>query len=233
MNNYELSIVIPFYNEEKTIKPLTNILVNEFKRNNINCELILVDNGSDDKTSEIVNKLSKEYKNVKAVRVRVNQGYGWGILNGLKFATGEHVGYMDGDFEIQPNGILKLYKKMKKNNSDIGKGIRDKPESDIFKVIASYGYDILFFILFFKFIKQVNANPKIMRKSCYKKMNLSSKDWFIDSEIIIKGLKNNYKIVSQIVLYNPRKTGESHLKFFNLFSTIVLYLKNIIKYRFS
>ena len=229
----DLSIVVPFYNEEETVELLTNTLINEFNKNNIDYELILVNNGSDDKTSEIVNKLSEKYKNVKAVHVKVNQGYGWGILNGLKIANGGYVGYMDGDFEIQPSGLLNVYKRIKETNADIGKGVRDKRESDTLKAILSVGYDFLFFFLFFRFIKQVNANPKIMRKSCYKKMNLSSKDWFIDSEIIIKGLKNNYKIVSQIVLYNPRKTGESHLKFFNLFSTIVLYLKNIIKYRFS
>jgi len=64
-------------------------------------------------------------------------------------------------------------------------------------------------------------------------MNLSSKDWFIDSEVIIKGLKNNYKIVNQVVSYVPRKTGESHIKFFDLFSIIIKYLQNTIKYRFE
>jgi len=64
-------------------------------------------------------------------------------------------------------------------------------------------------------------------------MNLTSKDWFIDSEIIIKGLKNDFKIVSQVVSYTPRNKGASHLKFFDLFPTIVTYLRHIIKARFS
>ena len=229
----DLSIVVPFYNEEETVELLTNTLINEFNKNNIDYELILVNNGSDDKTSEIVNKLSEKYKNVKAVHVKVNQGYGWGILNGLKIANGGYVGYMDGDFEIQPSGLLNVYKRIKETNADIGKGVRDKRESDTLKAILSVGYDFLFFFLFFRFIKQVNANPKIMRKICCKKMNLSSKDWFIDSEVIIKGLKNNYKIVNQVVSYVPRKTGESHIKFFDLFSMIIMYLKNTIKYRFG
>ena len=229
----DLSIVVPFYNEEETVELLTNTLINEFNKNNIDYELILVNNGSDDKTSEIVNKLSEKYKNVKAVHVKVNQGYGWGILNGLKIANGGYVGYMDGDFEIQPSGLLNVYKRIKETNADIGKGVRDKRESDTLKAILSVGYDFLFFFLFFRFIKQVNANPKIMRKSCCKKMNLSSKDWFIDSEVIIKGLKNNYKIVNQVVSYVPRKTGESHIKFFDLFSIIIKYLQNTIKYRFE
>jgi glycosyltransferase involved in cell wall biosynthesis len=233
MNNYELSIVIPFYDEEETVEPLTNTLINEFNKNNINYELILVNNGSSDNTSKIVDKLSKTYKNVKTVHIKINQGYGWGILNGLKIANGEYVGHMDGDFEIQPLGLLNLYKRIKKTNADVGKGVRDKKESDILKYISSIGYDFLFFFLFFRFIKQVNANPIIIRKSCYKKMNLSSKDWFIDSEIIIKGLKNNYKIVNQVVSYIPRKTGKSHINFFDLFPIVIHYLKNTIKYRFE
>src|SRR3989344_8059999 len=113
----DLSIVVPFYNEEETVELLTNTLINEFNKNNIDYELILVNNGSDDKTSEIVNKLSEKYKNVKAVHVKVNQGYGWGILNGLKIANGGYVGYMDGDFEIQPSGLLNVYKRIKETNA--------------------------------------------------------------------------------------------------------------------
>lgn len=233
MRNYDLSIAIPFYNEEKTIEPLTDILINEFRKNNINYELILVDNGSSDFTPEIVDRLAKKYENVKSVHVKINQGYGWGILNGLKIASGEYVGYMDGDLEIQPDGLLKLYKKIKVINADIGKGVRDRKESDTAKFILSVGYDLLFFFLFFKFVKQVNANPKIIRRSCYKKMNLDSKDWFIDSEIIIKGLKNGYKIVDQIVSYIPRKTGKSHINLLDLLWMIIYYLKNTIKYKFK
>ena len=228
----ELSVVIPFYNEEKTIEPLTNTLINKFNKSNINYELILVDNGSSDNTPKIADNLSKKYKDVKTVHVKINQGYGFGILSGFKVSYGEYIGYMDGDFEIDPESIIKRYKKARKYNADIGKGIRDKKEANIFKALASFGYDFLFFILFFKFIKQVNANPKIIRRYCYNKMNLNSKDWFIDSEIIIKALKNNYKVVNQTVSYKPRESGESHLKFFDLFPVIFKYFKNIIKARF-
>jgi len=228
-----LSVVIPFYDEERTIEPLVNKLRYIFNKDKINYELILVDNGSKDNTFEIIDKLSKKYKNVKPVYIKINQGYGWGILNGLKVAVGEYVGYIDGDLEIEPEGILNLYNKIKKTNADIGKGIRNRKEADTFKFIASCGYDILFFLLFFRYIKQVNANPKIMKKDCYRNMNLSSKEWFIDSEIIIKALKNNYKIVNEVVFYTPRKDGESHIKLFNLFSIIFMYLKQIIKARFN
>src|SRR3989344_1280893 len=232
MKNCDLSITIPFYNEEKTIEPLTRILINDLERNNINYELILVDNGSNDFTPKIVDKLANECEYVKSVHVEVNQGYGWGILNGLMVATGEFVGYMDGDLEILPEDIVKLYKKIKNANADVGKGVRDHKEHGVLKNIASFGFDALFFILYLRFIKQVNANPKIIRKVCYKKMNLISKGWFIDTEIIIKGLENNYKIVDQIVSYTPRERGVSHLGFFDLFPTIVEYFINIIKFRF-
>src|SRR3989344_8819043 len=184
MKSYDLSIAIPFYNEEKTVEPLTNILIKELKNNNINYELILVDNGSGDSTSKIVDKLAEKYEDVKSVHVKLNQGYGWGILNGLMVATGEYVGYMDGDLEILPEDIVKLYKKIKNANADVGKGVRDHKEHGVLKNIASFGFDALFFILYLRFIKQVNANPKIIRKVCYKKMNLISKGWFIDTEII-------------------------------------------------
>src|SRR3989344_9384492 len=147
MKNCDLSITIPFYNEEKTIEPLTRILINDLERNNINYELILVDNGSNDFTPKIVDKLANECEYVKSVHVEVNQGYGWGILNGLMVATGEYVGYMDGDLEILPEDIVKLYKKIKNANADVGKGVRDHKKYEVLQNMTSLVLHIYCYIL--------------------------------------------------------------------------------------
>lgn len=225
----DLSIVIPFYDEEETVEPLTNVLVNEFKKNNINYELILVDNGSDDNTPKIVDKLFKKYNSVKTVHVKTNQGYGFGILSGLKVAKGDYIGFIDGDLEVLPSDVIKVYNKIRKDDADICKGIKNIRGSTGLRNLFSYFYDIIFCLFYFKYIKQINAKPKIMRKKCFNEMKLKSKDWFIDTEILIKSIRNNYFITTQQTTYSFKKGSKSHVKLF----TILEFLKNLIKYKFS
>ena len=82
----KFSIIVPCYNEEKNL----NRLVEEFKKNLIdkhyNVEVILVNNGSTDNSKEIMEQIEKKYKFIKIETVEVNQGYGFGILSGLKVA---------------------------------------------------------------------------------------------------------------------------------------------------
>jgi len=229
MENYDLSIAIPFYNEEKTVKELTKRLVNEFEKNSIDYELILVDNGSWDKTPEIVEELAKKNKRIKPVHVKINQGYGFGILSGLNVANGKYIGYIDGDLEVLPSDVIKVYNKLRKEKADVCKGKRDIRSSAGFRKISSYLYDSLFLLMYFKHIEQINAKPKIMKRDCFKNMKLKSKDWFIDTEILIKSLKYNYKITTEITTYAHKKNHKSHIRF----STIFEFLKNIIKYRFT
>lgn len=229
MKNYDLSITIPFYNEEKTVGILTNILIDKFKKNHINYELILVNNGSNDKTPKIIDDLARKYSEVKAVHIKINQGYGFGILQGLKVSKGDYIGFIDGDLEVLPFDVIKVYNKIRKDDADICKGIKNIRGSTGLRNLFSYFYDIIFCLFYFKYIKQINAKPKIMRKKCFNKMKLESKDWFIDTEILIKSIRNNYFITTQQTIYSFKKGGKSHVKLF----TILEFLKNLIKYRFS
>ena len=76
-----VSLVIPFYNEEENIERVVSGLVNSFEKGSIDYELILVNNGSVDKSPQILEDLAKEKPDrIKVVHVLVNQGYGWELL---------------------------------------------------------------------------------------------------------------------------------------------------------
>ena len=93
----KLSIVIPCYNESKSIPYLLEQFTEVIGTRDI--EVILVDNGSVDETPAVLAALLPRYQFVKTTRVDKNQGYGFGILSGLRIGTGDFLGWMHADLQ--------------------------------------------------------------------------------------------------------------------------------------
>ncbi len=226
----ELSIAIPFYNEGRPLLKTARDLIKELEKQNINYELILVNNGSKDNTDKYINKLTSKNKRLKKVWVKKNQGYGWGIINGLKNSSGKYIGWIDGDGQIRPKDVVSCLNFLQKHKEfALCKGKRKTKHGKIQRVIVSYFFDLLFPILFFRYFKDINAKPKVMKKEVFKKLNIKSKNWFIDCEILIKAVKNNYKVGCVDVEVLTRKTGKTNVKPKVLFE----FIRDIIKARFN
>src|SRR3989339_1011570 len=120
----DFSLVIPFYNEEKNAEGVCNEIIENFGRHNLNFELIAVNNGSKDNTPEILEEFSKKHPAVKVVTVPVNQGYGYGVLEGMKTAQGAFIGYSVGDGQISAEDVYRVYRESVTNNLDFCQGKR-------------------------------------------------------------------------------------------------------------
>lgn len=107
-----LSLVIPLYNEAANAQKVAKELIEELSKEYISYELVLVNNGSKDNTGHILSKLAKSNPEIKIVTVPVNQGYGWGVINGLRWASGDYLGFMGGDGQIEPGDVSKVFKGM-------------------------------------------------------------------------------------------------------------------------
>lgn len=101
----KLSIIIPCYNEEKNIPLILSGFLEVIKRDDI--EVIIVNNGSKDASGEILKDLLPKCRFLKIVEIKVNQGYGFGILSGLKEAKGEYIGWTHGDMQTSPDDVTK------------------------------------------------------------------------------------------------------------------------------
>ena len=108
------SLIIPCYNEEKNIKRLIE-LCKKYLNSDEN-ELILVNNGSDDKTEEIIDYYCK-IKNIKKVNIPINKGFGNGIVEGAKVSKGNIIIYTHADTEANPEDVLEGLQILKKTNS--------------------------------------------------------------------------------------------------------------------
>ena len=226
MHKYDLSIAIPFYNEQDNIKSVAENLARELNKSKINYELILVNNGSSDLTSKIIENLRKNNPRIKQINIAKNQGYGWGIINGLNAAKGEFIGFIDGDDQVSPGHVIEAYSKIKEADADLCITKRSKRPSRFVRKIASIGYNAILNTLFFTSFWDINSKPKILKQKFYKQLNLYSKDWFIDAEIVLKAKRKNLKIIELPVIYKERAKGKSKIKS----SIIKELLGDIIKF---
>lgn len=225
----ELSIVFPLYNEAENIYPVVMPIAQVLKSHNIDYELVLVDNGSFDGTGQILENLSRLDDRFKKVIVKHNQGYGWGVICGLKAATGRFVGFMCGDGQIYPKAVIDVFNKLKHENLDIAKVKRVVRKDGLKRRAISEIYNLLFFLFFNVGTMDVNGTPKIFKGELLDKFAPSSKDWFIDAEIMIKAKELGLKIGEVPVVFLARQKGKSNVGL----SAILQFLKNMIRYKFS
>ena len=120
INMNELSIIVPVYNEESTLLEL----LNKLKKLNKICdlEIIIVNDGSNDKSKNIINSNSELYD--KFIHLNKNYGKGKAVIEGLKICSYEYVLIQDADLEYDPEDIKILLEENKKYNYDLIMGSR-------------------------------------------------------------------------------------------------------------
>ena len=224
----DLSIVIPFYNEEENVEKVCGDLSTEFTKHNIHYEIVAVNNGSYDKTPELLKKLSDKFPQIKVVTVEQNQGYGWGVIEGLKSASGNFLGYMAGDGQIKPEDVVRVFEKIKTGGLDFCQGKRISRDDGALRKINSKIFNTLFQLFYPSPLTDIGSNPKIFTRSLYEKISPVSKDWFIDSEFIIKSSSLGTKMSEVPLSFQKREKGSSHIKL----SASFQMLKNILRWKF-
>lgn len=102
----KLSIIVPAFNEEKNLDPTVRGLANTFKRKNFeDCEILIFDDKSSDKTGAIADGLSREFKNIKVIHNGTNRGLGYNYKTGVEIARGDYVLMIPGDNETDLDSI--------------------------------------------------------------------------------------------------------------------------------
>lgn len=205
------SIIVPCYNEEKNL----NKLVNEFNNsiiinNDDDVEVILVNNGSNDNSNVIMQELQKKYNFIKIENVKVNQGYGYGILRGLQAAKGEYLSWLHADLQFNPSEIKKGMQFLKENNypKDVFiKGLRtNRPWSDKF---FTFGMSVYETCILHKKLWDINAQPTLMPKELFKTWKNPPYDFSLDLYAYYTAKIQKYKIHRYKVTQHEREEGVS------------------------
>jgi glycosyltransferase involved in cell wall biosynthesis len=163
-DSVRFSLVIPCYNEAKNL-PLLLRRISAVTAHECN-EVILVDNGSTDGTDLILQELLPQYPGCRSVRVENNQGYGFGILAGLKAARGEILGWTHADLQTDPQDALvavQLFEKYGKKSFIKGRRF-GRPLAD---VVFTMGMSVFESILLRKLFWDINAQPVIFSRDFF------------------------------------------------------------------
>lgn len=226
---YELSLSVPLYNEQECVENDIGGILREFDSRKINYELVLVNNGSIDRTGQLIDDIKKKNKRVKVIHLKKNAGFGGGIIAGLNKAEGMYVGFTCSDGQISPADTLKILEKLKTENLDLCKARRVVRHDGFIRYVLSKLYNSLISLLFFVRIKDINGYPLIMQQKVYKNLNIKSKNWMINVEILSKALKDKYKVGDVPVTFRARTRGKSHVKI----GTPINFLIQLLRFRFS
>lgn len=190
MSKYKVSVIIPVYGVEKYIGKCLDSLVNQTLKD---IEIIVVNDGTKDNSQKIIDKYAKKYKNIKAL-IKENGGQGSARNYGLEHATGEYIGYVDGDDYVEYDMYEKLYNKAKENDLDVVICGNYNVSEDY----KNKTTDLEFTKFDDNFINALLGKKavwnKIYKRNIIGKTTFRSKVWYEDFDFSIKVLTNAKKI---------------------------------------
>lgn len=203
----KISIIIPVYNEEKTIEPLLQKVIN-ITLPHIDKEIIVIDDASTDQTPHIL----KKYQSlVKYVRNKENSGKGFSLRKGFAESSGEIVIIQDADLEYDPQDYPKLLKPILEEKSNVVYGSRFTGEhNNLFFThwIANKFITFLIDVFFNTTLSDVEVGYKVFKKSLLDKIILLENRFAFEIEITAKVLKLKEKIFEVPISYTGRDYNE-------------------------
>lgn len=228
MGRILLSLALPFYNEEENVTRVIRELEQAFAEEGLeDYEIMAVNNGSSDRTGELLEGLEEKNARIKIVTVPVNQGLGFGVLEGFRQAQGEYVGFNCGDGQIAAHDVVKVWRKLIQENLDLCKVKRVVRQDGFQRLFVSFVFNSLCHLLFGVRSMDINGIPKIMKREALERLELFSRDWFIDCELMIKATQQKLQIGEVEVEFLKRQGGSSHVNW----KASQEFLKNLFIYR--
>ena len=206
-----ISLVIPLLNEEKSLPELTEWIVKVMQQHNFSYEIIYVDDGSTDKSWNVIEELSSTNSNVKGIKFRRNYGKSAGLNRGFDVAQGDVVITMDADLQDSPDEIPELYKMIIEEDYDIVSGWKKKRYDPLSKTIPTKLYNFVTRRMHGVYLHDMNCGLKAYKNEVIKTIEIYGEmHRYIP---VIAKWKGFAKIGEKVVQHQSRKYGESKFGF--------------------
>jgi len=208
----KLSLVIPCYNEEKTLESCINKVV-EIADEGLELELIVVDDCSKDKSRQVAKQISERIPGIRLLHHEVNQGKGAALRTGIKHATGEFVGIQDADLEYDPMDLKRLIVPLRSGEADVVLGSR----------FLSHGYHrVLYFwhsqgnrflTLLSNMLTDLNLTDmetcyKLFRREVIQSIEIEENRFGFEPEVVAKIAAQRLRIYEMGISYRGRTYAE-------------------------
>jgi len=184
---------MPAYNEEQNIEGALEEACEVAASVTPAWEVIVVDDGSQDTTAQRVTRISQQQARVRLISFPENRGYGVALRAGFHAAQGDLIFYTDSDRQFDLSEL---------------------------RFFLSWVYNRLVSAVFRARVRDVDCSFKLFRREVLEAIDLETTDFFIDTEMVAKARKWNFRILQKGVKHYPRRAGESSIRASHIFSTL-------------
>jgi len=205
VNNVSISVFFPCYNEQDNLVRVVKQALGVLEKLKADFEIIIVDDGSSDRTGQIADELAGQDERVKVVHHRTNLGYGAALQSGFKAATKELVFYTDGDGQFDINEMPPLLGLMEQY--DIVSCYRLNRQDNLVRKINGWCWTKLVCLLFGIKIRDIDCAFKLYKREVFNNIKLISTGALIDAEILARAVHKGYLVTQQGIHHYPRTAG--------------------------
>ncbi len=202
---YGISVFFPFYNEAENIERTVSEALAFLPEISDDYELILVNDGSSDRTGELADKLAAEHPFLRACHHEVNRGYGAALRTGFSAASKELVFYTDGDGQFDIRQLALLLEHIETH--DIVSGCRVNRQDSPFRKINAFCWSKLVTRLLGFRCRDVDSGFKLYRREIFDHIELKSTGALIDAEVLGRAVCAGYTLTEVPVRHRPRLAG--------------------------
>ncbi len=200
-----LSIFMPCYNEEANVERVTRAALDAGLRVTDDLEVIVVNDGSRDRTGEIADRLAAADARVRAVHNNPNQGYGGAVVRGLSEAKKEWICFTDGDGQFDMNEIPLLVGLL--DRCDFAVGYRLKRADPWIRKLNAWAWCTLVRALFGLKVRDIDCAFKLLPRRLMQQIKLESRGALISTELLARAARAGYRIEEVGVHHYPRTAG--------------------------
>src|SRR3990172_2062728 len=205
-----VSVVIPAYNEEANVASCLTKVHSVLSAADWDWEIILVNDGSRDRTGVVARSCLKKIPNLRVVENRPNRGYGGALKRGFEASKKEFIAFVPADNQFDFSQIHEFVALQKETNADIVSGIRPNGGHDPwYRLVFRWGWNTVVRALFGFLASDIDCGFKLFRRSILKKVNLPSDGAMVDTQLFAGARARGLKIAEIPVTHLPRTAGKS------------------------
>jgi glycosyltransferase involved in cell wall biosynthesis len=201
-----LSAFFPAYNEEENVEKMCASLNAVLPRAAEDYEIIIVNDGSKDRTKEIADRLVREDCQVRAVHHEKNLGYGAAIWSGINACQKEYLFFTDGDGQFDVSQLSLLVPLISQYDGVIG--FRLNRQDPRVRKLNAWAWSHLVRLMFGLKVKDIDCAFKLFRRKVFDQIQLESSGAMISTEMLVKIKEKGFKLQEMGVLHSPRLAGK-------------------------
>jgi len=204
-----LSVVLPAYNEEENVEQAVKHVSGVAQTLDRDYEIILVNDGSSDRTGEIGRELEKDIPSFRLVEHYPNRGYGGALKAGFEAARKDLIAFYPGDAQFDFEEVKRLLDQLKEEDADIVCGYRVNRQDNPIRRLNGWGWNLVVRLLFGYLCRDIDCGFKLFRRRILDHITIRSDGAMIDTELLAGAKARGYDIAEAPLTHLPREAGEA------------------------